>query len=208
MKTGIRISDNRYTRFIQVPENDEFCQRDTVWMTLRIDYLQRGGGNSIVNWDDLSAIVVSDETGGFMIDHLLDDQCMVQRAPFTAADAPKLLMGQDEYADWRLYGFEIAAHSLKLYYCNLHDTDLRGVIELGQNFRAMQITLDVMESRYSLYIGRHPVQTWALLKRWRRQYMDCQAILTQRETDSTSSRGILRTHEFNGTDSLYVDELS
>lgn len=203
-KNRERMTDGEFCRFLPEPMPGEPVAAPLPRMKLRLDYLRHNGGAMIIQ--DLPSLVVRHGTGVFRQDELpLDDPLLTSAPPFRAEDVKKLLMppeGSDGFDGWLLYGFEVMAYSVTLLYYQEKDPDLRGALELGRNFSSLQLTIESHEHSYSIYLGRNQQTMWAPLKRWRHPYMDCQAVVAQRDKDDSHTT---QTHNLSGTDTCYID---
>ncbi len=149
--------------------------------------------------------------------------------PFIPDHLHKILRG-DYDAEWVLYGFEVRAYALTLYYYDLSQTDRRGMIELGCNFDTLQFQLRVPPDQdaivepaavvgtlhleaptaqrvtgtnvnYVIFLWRNLTETQSVFRFLRRHYVECTATIVR--SIKTASSSTSRRIELSGEDTLY-----
>ncbi len=173
-------------------------------MQAHLDYFRRYG--AMAETHELNDIIIADGTGIYERSKERSPQksFIAGAWPFMRANIADLVLGDAYSSEWILYGFAATAYNLCLYYFNCSDTDIRGVIELGRSFSALQMRFELPDERCSVYLGRNRLQTWAPLKRFRQPYMNCQATVS-RWVKQDANTWTMKSENFSGTDTLYID---
>lgn len=218
MQKNVRISDGKKASFYNyllsatTAEKLEIAARGEQQedgasrpvMQAHLDYFRRYG--AMAETHELNDIMIVNGTGIYeRSDERPPKKSFIAGTwPFMRANIADLVLGDVYSSEWTLYGFAVKAYNLRLYYFNRSDTDIRGVIELGRSFSALQMRFELPDERCSIYLGRNRLQTWAPFKRFQRPYMSCQATVS-RWVKQDANAWTMKSESFSGTDTLYID---
>lgn len=151
-----------------------------------------------------------------------------QMWPFAPEYLRSLLLG-DYDNEWVLYSFELRAYALTLMYYNVKNPARRGMIELGQDFTGLQVTLRVpvaeivreigpsanfptadalaegeIYSQYSMYLYRHPVIKRLLFGLRERPYVECAANVAYSAQPKEKLATYICRFSLEGEDTVYL----
>ena len=143
MQKLTRTTSGEEAHFLEVPKT-VLDPQEAPQLQLEIIHLQRRGAMlNPYESNAISQMTINENTGTFTYqDSPMNGDIPLYRSPFTPEEVKDVILRHKKYSAWLLYGFILRAYSITLFYYNVYNPDLRGVIELGRGFSGMQVNID------------------------------------------------------------------